>query len=125
MLNFTKSKGKLSKKIVGLFGLLLRLKLEELAARDKIDTFSISFQISSLSPLQSQVESSSSLNSELLYMSSAPPLGTGFPIFVTVWNLLPPSRWNDWAYMAGLGVYHTNVWIAGSSEWAFGGHDVP
>lgn len=56
--------------------------------------------------------------------SSLEPSGTGIPIYITVWNLLPASRLTDWAYYLGVGVYHTNVWI-GSAEWAFGGHDQP
>lgn len=50
----------------------------------------------------------------------------GTPCFVTVWNLLPPSRWSALAWAAGVGVLHTNVWLPDTaSEWAFGGHDVP
>jgi hypothetical protein len=50
----------------------------------------------------------------------------GTPCFVTVWSLLPPSRWEALAWAAGVGVLHTNVWLPDTAtEWAFGGHDVP
>lgn len=47
----------------------------------------------------------------------------GTPVYVTVWDLTPPSMWTSAARGLGLGVFHTNVWFPDLSvEWAFGGH---
>ena len=48
----------------------------------------------------------------------------GTPLFITLWDLSPPSRISSAAFsLLGLGVFHTNVWLPDLSvEWAFGGH---
>ncbi|KDN43198.1 hypothetical protein K437DRAFT_257571 [Tilletiaria anomala UBC 951] len=51
----------------------------------------------------------------------------GTPVYITVWDLLPESRWSSLSrtYL-GVGVFHTNVWLPDlECEYAFGGHDVP
>ncbi len=49
----------------------------------------------------------------------------GTPVFITVWDLLPPSRVGFLSrQLLGVGVFHTNIWIPDlQSEYAFGGHD--
>ncbi|CEH18704.1 Uncharacterized conserved protein [Ceraceosorus bombacis] len=55
----------------------------------------------------------------------ASPSAHGTPVYLTVWDLLPPSRWASFAYNCGLGVLHTDVWLPdAATEWGYGGHDV-
>lgn len=48
----------------------------------------------------------------------------GTPVYITVWDLSPPSTWSSAAHgLFGLGIFHTNIWFPDLSvEWAFGGH---
>jgi hypothetical protein len=48
----------------------------------------------------------------------------GTPVYITVWDLSPPTALASAAYgLFGLGIFHTNVWLPDLSvEWAFGGH---
>lgn len=48
----------------------------------------------------------------------------GTPVYITVWDLSPPSTWSSAAHgLFGLGIFHTNLWFPDLSvEWAFGGH---
>lgn len=50
--------------------------------------------------------------------------GHGTPVYITVWDLSPPSTWSSAASgWFGLGIFHTNVWFPDLSvEWAYGGH---
>ncbi|KAN0065072.1 hypothetical protein ACQY0O_001567 [Thecaphora frezii] len=51
----------------------------------------------------------------------------GTPVYVTVWDLSPPSRFATAAYhVLGLGIFHTNLWLPDLSvEWAYGAHAYP
>lgn len=48
----------------------------------------------------------------------------GTPVYVTVWDLSPPSKWSSAASgWLGFGIFHTNIFFPDLSvEWAFGGH---